>query len=122
LRLVRQRAALDDLDVLETRENLMLDAEGSLHTEFNALLDGEGILLEVFHSIGLGQVNDDVWASLDLETERGDDDGAGIVGVSEAVTTTTEAQRLFPLAKRLVILILFGLAVVLGSHPKRERR
>jgi hypothetical protein len=46
LHLVRDTHALDNLDVLHARKDLVLDSEAGLHAEGSTLLDGEGLRLE----------------------------------------------------------------------------
>jgi len=50
LHLVRNAHALDNLDVLHARQDLVLDSEARLHAEGGALLDGEGLGLERLES------------------------------------------------------------------------
>ena len=88
----------------------MLDLEDGLHAELGALLDGEGLFLERVDCARRLQVYDYVWPSLDLEAEREDDAFAGVVLVRD-VLASAEAERLFPLAKRLVVLVC-GVAVL----------
>lgn len=82
----------------------MLDFELGLHAEVGAFLDGEGLVLEGFDGTGGPEVNGDVGASLDLQSEREDDAFAWVVGVRE-VFAGAETERLFPLAKGLVVLV-----------------
>ena len=46
LHLVRDTHALDDLDVLHARQDLVLNSEAGLHAEGGTFLDGEGLGLE----------------------------------------------------------------------------
>jgi hypothetical protein len=46
LHLVRDTHALDNLDVLHARQDLVLDSEAGLHAESGTFLDGEGLGLE----------------------------------------------------------------------------
>lgn len=82
----------------------MLDLELHLHTELGALLDGEGLALELLDGAGRLEVDDYVGAAFDLEAERLDDAFARVGGVGERLASA-EAERLFPLAERLVILV-----------------
>lgn len=82
----------------------MLDAEAGLHAEGSTLLDGEGLLVERLKSTRLGQVDDDVGPALDFKTEREEDDLTRVVGVGDGVAAS-EAEGLFPLAERLVVLV-----------------
>ena len=82
----------------------MLDFELGLHAESSALLDGEWLALERLDSARRPQVNDNVFATFDLETEREDDTFAGVVGVRD-VLALTEAEGGFPLLQRLVVLV-----------------
>lgn len=82
----------------------MLDAEASLHAEGSALLDGERLLVERLEGAGLSQVDDDVGSAFDFKTQREQDDLARVIGVGDGVAAA-EAERLFPLAEGLVILV-----------------
>jgi hypothetical protein len=82
----------------------MLDTEASLHAERGALLDGEWLLVQRLQSTGLGQVDNDIGAAFHFETEREQDDFAGVVGVRDGVAAA-ETERLFPLAEGLIVLV-----------------
>lgn len=102
--LLAEDLALDDLDVLQAGEDLVLDLEADLHAEGSALLDCKGLLGQGIDGSGVLQIDDNVVAALDLEAEGEDDALAGVVGVGE-VLARSQAERLFPLAKGLVILV-----------------
>ena len=70
--------ALHNLEILQAREDFMLNLEGSLHAELGALLDCERFVLERLDGTRGLQVDDYVWSSFDLETEREDDAFAGV--------------------------------------------
>jgi hypothetical protein len=74
----------------------MLNLELGLHAESGALFDGEWFALERFDSTRRPQVDDDVFATFDFETEREDDAFAGVVGVRD-VLALAEAEGSFPL-------------------------
>lgn len=82
----------------------MLDAEAGLHAESSTLLDGEGLLVQGLESTGLGQVDNDVGAAFHLETEGDQDDFPRVIRVGDGLAAT-ETERLFPLAKGLVVLV-----------------
>lgn len=58
--------ALDHLNILQTRQDLVLNSEYGFHAECDALFDGERLLLQMLDSTRGLEVNDDVGASLDL--------------------------------------------------------
>jgi len=58
--------ALDDLDELQTRENLMLDGKDGFHLICGAFLDAERFSLEPFECARLGEVDDNVRTSWDF--------------------------------------------------------
>jgi hypothetical protein len=82
----------------------MLHLELRLHAELRSFLDHERFVLESLDSSGGLQVNGDVRASLYLQGEGQDDAFTRVVGVGE-VLSGAKAQRLFPLAEGLVILV-----------------
>lgn len=104
LHLILHPHATDNLHVLQPAKDLMLDAEAGLHAEGGALLDGERVLVEVLEAAGLGQVDDDVGAALDLQPEREDDDFAGVGRVAEG-GAGADAQGLLPFAEGFVVLV-----------------
>lgn len=89
----------------------MLDLELRLHAELRALLDSERLVLELLERAGRLEVDDDVGAAFDFEAEREDDALARVVGVAEGLAAA-EAERLFPLAEGLVILVCTRRVVV----------
>ncbi len=58
--------SLHDLEVLHTRQNLMLDLEPDFHAELRTLLDGKGLGFERIQLARLAQVDDDIRAAFDL--------------------------------------------------------
>lgn len=66
LHLAADAHPLDNLDVLEARQDLVLDLEDGLHAELGTLLDREGLLLQVIDRAGSRQINDNVGPALDL--------------------------------------------------------
>ena len=64
----------------------MLDLETGLHAKCGAFLDCERVLIEVVQRAGLGQIDDNVWASLDLKTQRQDNAFPWVVWVRDART------------------------------------
>lgn len=83
----------------------MLDPEVGLHAELGAFLDGEGLALERFDAARRGQIDDEVWAALDLERERGDDAAALVrwVGIERFAGRKPEGG--FPAVERFVVLV-----------------
>ena len=94
----------DDLDVFHATEDFVLDAEASFHAESGTLLDGEGLLVEGVQGALLGQVDHDVGAAFDFQTQGEQDHFAWVVGVRDGVAAA-QAEGLFPLAERLVIFV-----------------
>ena len=68
--------SLNDLEVLETTQDFMLDLEVGLHAELGAFLDNEGLIFERFHAAWRSEVDDEVRAALNFEGKRGDDAAA----------------------------------------------
>lgn len=66
LHLLADHGALDDLDVLHARQDLVLDFKAGFHAEDGAFFDGEGFIFEGLEGAGGGEVDDDVGAVLDL--------------------------------------------------------
>lgn len=64
----------------------MLHLETGFHAEGGALFDGERVLVEVLHSTGLAEVDDDVATALHFQTQREDDHAAFVVRIAEVVT------------------------------------
>jgi hypothetical protein len=58
------------LDVLHTRQNLVLDLELDFHAELCAFLDCEGLGFESLHLAGLAHVDNDIRATFDLDKVR----------------------------------------------------
>jgi hypothetical protein len=100
------KATLDDLEILHSRQDLVLHAEFDFHTESGALLDGERLLLESLQSGRLTDINDNVGSALNFETKSENNAGTLVVGISNGVTM--ETQRLLPLAERLILSICRG--------------
>ena len=107
LQLVANPHAGNLLEVLETGQDLVLDLELGLHAETSTLLDGEGLLLELLERAGRAQVDDDVGAAFDLETEREDAALARVVGVGD-VLALAEAKGGLPVLQRLIVLVCGG--------------
>lgn len=70
LHLVRDAHALDDLNVLHARKDLVLNSETGLHAESSSFLDGERLRLQRFESTGRRQIDDDVGTALNLVTRK----------------------------------------------------
>ena len=95
----------DDLDVVKTRQDLMLDLELGRHGELGALLDFERLVLESLLAAGRRQVDDNGITALRMHRERRDDADARIRGVGEILSTASEAERLLIPHKRFITLI-----------------
>ena len=83
----------------------MLHDEIGLHAELGPLLDGEGFRLERLDGPGSGQVDGDVGAAFDLESERLDDAAAVILGVYEDGRGRGNAEGGFPAVEGFVVLV-----------------
>jgi hypothetical protein len=95
---------LDDLDVVQTAENLVLDPELGAHGEGGALLDLEGVLLEVVGAARGREVDHNRGAARRLHGERLDDADTGIVGVRQVVAAA-QAERFLVALERLIALV-----------------
>jgi hypothetical protein len=73
--------SLDDLDILQTTENIMLDLELGRHPEPGAFLDLERMVFEGQLGALGGEVNGDRWAAFAVHCQGQDDADAGVVGV-----------------------------------------
>lgn len=60
---------LHNLNVLETRQNLMLNLELGNHGELGALLDLERLVLQGILGTLLGKINCDRWAALGIHCQ-----------------------------------------------------
>lgn len=59
----------------------MLHHEIRLHAELGSFFDGERFRLESFHGAGGGQVDSNIRAAFDFESERFDDAAALVSGI-----------------------------------------
>jgi hypothetical protein len=57
------------LHILHPAQDLMLHLEAGFHAESGALLDGEGVLVEILKGARLGEVDDDIGAAVDFQSE-----------------------------------------------------
>lgn len=95
---------LDDLQVLETAQNFVVDLEGNLDVELGALLNLERLILEAVDRARGGQVDDNIFTAVDLQSQRLDDTLARVVGVGDGLAGV-EAQRGLPAVQRLIVLV-----------------
>ena len=58
--LVLHAQSADDLQELESAQNLVLDFEPDLHLKRGALFDGEWRLIELFQRARFAEINDDI--------------------------------------------------------------
>ena len=68
LHLIADTHALDHLNILQARKNLVLNLEACLHAESGALLDGERLLLELGKGVLCVKIDNNIWAALNLKT------------------------------------------------------
>jgi len=61
--------SLDQLQVSETRDQLVLNAELDLHGETRALLDDEWLRTKIREGILLAEIDDNSWTTLNLKSE-----------------------------------------------------
>lgn len=99
--------ALDNLDVVQTAKDLMLDPELGAHGKLGALLDLEGGVLESGLAAGLGEVELDWRAAGRIHGEGLDDADAGVRRVGEVRAATAEAEGLLVALEGLVAGIFF---------------
>ena len=82
----------------------MLDLELCLHAECSTLLDDKRLLLKGLEGARRLEVDDDVGAAIDFETERVDDAFAGVVGVGD-VLALAETKGSLPLVQGFIVLV-----------------
>jgi len=82
----------------------MVHLEDDLDPESSTLLDRKRLVLETLQSAGGGEVNKDVGAAFDFESERLDDAFAGVVGIANGVAGV-QTQRGFPAVEGFVVLV-----------------
>ena len=77
--------SLELLDILEAREDLLLDDELGLHLILATFFDSERFLLERFEGPSSGEIDCDIGSAFNLEGERLDDAEAGVIGIRNGV-------------------------------------
>lgn len=92
----------------------MLHLKPRLHAERRALLDRKWVLIQVIQRARLGELDNDVRAAFDFQTQREDDAFAWVFGVGDG-GTGADAQGFFPFAKRFVVLVYSGGGGVSGG-------
>ena len=97
--------SLNDLNVVETAEDLVLDLELGAHGELGSLLDCEGLVLEGVLAAGSGEVNGDGVAAGRVHGQGQDDADSGVVGVRD-VGATTETEGLLVSLQGLIASVL----------------
>lgn len=93
----------------------MVHLEDNLDPERGTLLDRERLVLETLESAGGGEVNKDVVAAFDFESERLDNAFAGVVGVADGVAGV-QTQRGFPAIEGFVVLVCMSGRLVTCSE------
>jgi len=96
--------AFDGLDVLETRENLVIDSKDDLHLVRGAFLDREWMFAEGFNRTGMCQINGDVGSAVYFQSESFDAASARVLGVANR-GAATKTKRLLVSLHSLVICI-----------------
>ena len=82
--------ALDNLDVMETTQNLMLNLELGANGELGTLLDLERLVLKVTRS---GKVDRDGRSARRVHAELKDNANSRIVGVRDGGAAAAETER-----------------------------
>ena len=80
--------ALDNLDVVQTTENLVLDLEGSNHGELSTLLDLERLVLEGDLASRGGEVDGYGVSLRGFHSKGVDNADSGVVGVGQILATS----------------------------------
>jgi hypothetical protein len=93
--------SLDNLDVVETAKNLVLNLELCAHGEFGTLLDVEGLVLEGGLAARGRKVDGDRRASRRVHCQGENDTDSGVVGVGD-VGTAAETKGLLVSLERLI--------------------
>lgn len=90
----------------------MVNLESGLDMEFGFLLDRESRVLESLHLLLGGEIDDDVFSTLDYQCERLDD----TLGVARLTDRLTGAQteRGLPTLYGFIVLVCGGKACELG--------
>ncbi len=99
----RHTLALDSLNVLQARENVVLHLEFGRQMELGALLDLERILLEALDGTVLGEIDPDVRTTSRCEGESENDAITRVVGIAQVFATATKSQALLVTLKGLVL-------------------
>lgn len=99
--------AFDDLDVVQTAQDLVLNLELGAHGELGALLDLEGLVLQGSLAAGGRQVDGLGVATGRVHGEGQDDADARVVGVRD-VGAGTQAERLLVALEGLVVGVCSG--------------
>lgn len=94
---------LNNLHIVQSTQNLVLDAELRLHGELGSLLDAEGVVLEGLQSTGSGEVNADGIAARGVHGEREDDALARVAWVGEVLPAAAETEGLLVAPEGFVV-------------------
>lgn len=96
---------LDDLQVLQPAKHIVLDPEDGLHAEFGSFFDGERLGLEFLNGTGRVQVNDDVGASFDFESQGLNHAAALIGGVHGERGRVRDTEGGLPTVEGFIVLV-----------------
>ena len=96
--------ALDDLNIVQTTQDLMLDFEFGAHREVGTFLDLEGLLLQVLQSSRLRKVDDDRLAAGRFHRQGKDNAYARVIGIRQ-VLAVAQAERSLVALEGLIVLI-----------------
>jgi len=87
--------SLNDLDIVETTEDLMLHLELGTHGKLGTLLDLERLILEGLFRSRSGKVNGDRRPACRVHCQGQDDALAWVIGVRDALSTAAESEGFF---------------------------
>jgi hypothetical protein len=93
--------SLDNLDVVKSAENLMLDLELGHHGKLGVLLDPEGLVLEGVLATGCREVDGHRIAAGGLHGQGEDDADAGVAGIGQVIAAA-ETEGLLVALERLI--------------------
>ena len=95
---------LNDLHILQPRQNLMMNLKGDLDTKRRPLFDLERFILEGVDGVGRGEIDDHVGTTFDRQGEGFDDAFARVGRVADR-GAGVEAERGFPSVESFVVLV-----------------
>lgn len=97
--------ALDDLNILETTQNVVLHFESSSEVEFRTFLDLERVILQSLESIRSRELKRGWRTTFRVHLEGKDDAVTRVAWVTEILSTTTKSERFLVALKRFIFSI-----------------